>query len=247
MGLAIRTGSSGAKRTHHDLLGSADVLGEDAGLLACEMQRRVAPLVCELLREGAHDGGLAALPRRIQREVRLTVDELDHPRQAAGRRDHVVVLGATGADGVEAAHDGAFSTAFEAGASHLRSDVARRPGLPARSDRAGPGRTKPEEGGDLEGGDEQGDSVRPGASVLARTSRSARPKSSVAARISPSDGPPTSILARISRSDGPPASFLATIQRSARPSAPVSAKIPLSARSDHEIPAAPFSAGASRP
>jgi len=114
------------------------------------------------------------------------------------------------------------------------------------SERRARGRTKAKERRGGGGGDEGAHSVWSGASVLARTSRSARSRASGVTEILASvrSGPPVPV--RISLSDGSDAAILPTISRSARPSAPVLARIPRSARSDHEILAATFLVGACR-
>jgi hypothetical protein len=52
----------------------------------------------------ANQRGLAGLPRRVENEVMLSLDQLAQRRQALLWRQHVVPIGAARAGGVEETH-----------------------------------------------------------------------------------------------------------------------------------------------
>ena len=96
----------------------------DARLLPTALQRDVQrhpALRSELLSQGPHGGGLAGLPGGMDHEVLLLVDQAAKLREPPLRRQHVVLVRATGPGGVEEAraqiHEGLPG-----------SNVARSPG-----------------------------------------------------------------------------------------------------------------------
>lgn len=93
----------GGGRSPGGKLGRAGVAAERGADLHRHEQRGVAALPRQLGGEGRQRRRLADLPRGVDDEVRLLLDEVADLRDAPQGREHVVDLGSAGAGRVEAA------------------------------------------------------------------------------------------------------------------------------------------------